>query len=185
MLCILSLWRSDAKRPRRESSRGIQSEAIQDTCGPTFEGLHHHTISELSKRTFDEGVMVLMVQGVMWWGECASNMWRELCLNPLRHHGTAWESLANVQRDGERVFMSCSYMLRCWMKRCLNMERTWGFWLHQSRPRLFWRCFPVVTRLMGAPCGCGSNSCKRAKNKMTPQVWKDIYFLDLKQNDTF
>lgn len=73
-----------------------------------------------------------------------ANVWLELCLNPLGHRSTAWESLANVQRDGERVFTSlaCSYMLWCWMKRCLNMERTWGFWLHQRHPRYFDFVFP-------------------------------------------
>lgn len=73
-----------------------------------------------------------------------ANVWLELCLNPHCHRGTAWESLVNVQREGERVFTSlaCSYMLRCWMKRCLNMERTWGFWLHQRHPRYFDFVFP-------------------------------------------
>lgn len=50
-------------------------------------------------------------------------------------------------------------------------------------PAVFWLCFPVVPRLMGAPWGCGSNSCKQAVwSKMTLQLWKDIYFMD---NATF
>lgn len=45
----------------------------------------------------------------------------------------------------------------------------------------FWLCFPVVSRLMAEPCGCGSNSCKQAGwKKITLQVWKGIYFMSFK-----
>lgn len=124
----------DASNTKRFGLGWENSCGIQATCGPS------------PLRNF------WPLKEDFWWGsdgfngagvERASNMWQMCGLNsvwtPLSHCGTAWESLANVQRDGERVFTSlvCSYMRRCWMKRCLNTERTWGFWLHQRHPRYF------------------------------------------------
>lgn len=38
-----------------------------------------------------------------------ANAWLELCLNPPLYCRTAWESLVNGQRDGERLFTSLAY----------------------------------------------------------------------------
>ncbi len=178
-------------RLRQEGSCGIQTEAILDTFGPRFEGLHHHSISELSKRTFDEGVMVRWCSGwcggvsvLQTCGECVAWTLSEPP-SPPRHCMGVISKCSERRREG--VYVAGVQLYAAVLNEAMSEHGENMRVLATSKTsEVFWLCFPVVWRLMGAPCGCGSNSCKQPVwSKITPQVEKGIYYMDLKDNTAF